>query len=61
MTGHGGNKDLKELEKSYIQEYFRYSILEIFKSTVEDKIVINREHYWMRVLLTRDKRFGYNY
>lgn len=60
FSGHGGNKDLKELDFSYIQNNFRYSILEIFKSTVEDKIIINREHYWMRILLSRDKRFGYN-
>jgi hypothetical protein len=59
-SGHGGNKDLKELEFSYIQQNFRYSILEIYKSTVDDKIIINREHFWMRILLSRYKSFGYN-
>lgn len=60
FSGHGGNKDLRALDFSYIQSYFRYSILEIFKSTVEDKKVISREYFWMRILLSRDKRFGYN-
>lgn len=57
---HGGNKDLKMLEKEHIKKYFRYSILEIYKSTTDDKVIINREHYWMKVLMTKDKRFGYN-
>src|SRR6056297_386668 len=59
-TCHGGNRDLKKLNSDYIKKYFRYSILEIYKSTTDDKLIINREHYWMNVLLTRDKRFGYN-
>lgn len=60
MNGHGGNKDLKNLEFEYIKNNFRYSILEIFKSTTEDKVIINREHFWMKILLTKNKRFGYN-
>lgn len=59
-NGHGGNKDLKQLDFEYIKENFRYSILDIYKSTTEDKIIINREHFWMKVLLSKDKRFGYN-
>lgn len=60
LSGHGGNKDLKVLDVSHIQNNFRYSILDIFKSTVEDNVIINREHFWMRILLSKDKRFGYN-
>jgi hypothetical protein len=59
-TCHGGNKDLKELDKEYIKSHFRYSILETYKSTTDDKLIIGREHYWMKILLTKDKRFGYN-
>lgn len=59
-NGHGGNKDLKQLDFEYIKANFRYSILEIYKSTTEDKVIINREQNWMRILLTKDKRFGYN-
>lgn len=60
LNGHGGNKDLKLLDFDYIRQHFRYSILEIYKSTTEDKVIINREHFWMRILLSKDKRFGYN-
>lgn len=59
-SGHGGNKDLKQLEFEYVRDNFKYSILEIYKSTTDDTVIINREHHWMRVLMTRDKRFGYN-
>ena len=59
-TGHGSNKDLKKLQFKYIKNNFRYSILEIYKSTVDDKIIINREHYWMRILLSKNKKHGYN-
>ena len=59
-TYHGGNKDLKQLDNEYIKSNFRYSILEIYKSTTDDKFIINREHYWMKVLLTKNKNFGYN-
>jgi hypothetical protein len=57
-NGHGGNQELKELDFDYIKRYFKYSILDIFKSTVDDKIIINRESWWKNVLQTR--RFGYN-
>ena len=59
-TGHGGNKDLKKLDFEFIKENFSYSILEIYKSTTDDKVIINREHYWMKILLTKNKSFGYN-
>ena len=57
-TGNGGNKELKELSFEHIKQYFRYSILDIFKSTVKDELIISRESWWKEVLLTRD--FGYN-
>lgn len=59
-NGHGGNKDLKQLTFDYIKSNFRYSLLEIYKSTIDDTVIINREHQWMKILLTKDKRYGYN-
>ncbi|WP_086232907.1 GIY-YIG nuclease family protein [Campylobacter devanensis] len=58
-NGHGGNKLLKSLDFEYIKENFKYSILEIFKSSVDDEIIRNRENFWKEVLLTRTD-FGYN-
>ncbi|TAJ13095.1 GIY-YIG nuclease family protein [Marinilabiliaceae bacterium JC017] len=57
-TGHGGNEELKKLEFSYIQNHFRYSILDIYKSTIDDNVIIDRESWWKKTLMTRD--FGYN-
>lgn len=57
-TGHGGNVELKKLSFDYIKENFSYSILEIYKSTTEDQIIINRESWWKEVLNSR--KFGYN-
>jgi len=59
-TGHGGNIELKKLEFRYIKEHFRYSILDIFKSTVDDKMILERESWWKRVLLTREFGFRIN-
>lgn len=57
-SGHSQNVDLKKLELKHIQENFHYSILDIFKSTVEDKFIIERESWWKGTLMTRV--FGYN-
>ena len=57
-TGNGGNIELKALSFEHIKENFRYSILDIFKSTVDDQLIIARESWWKSVLLTRE--FGYN-
>lgn len=60
--GHGGNVELREIVKTYgfdyIKQNFRYSILEIYKSTVDDETIINRESWWKNALLSRT--FGYN-
>jgi hypothetical protein len=58
QTGHGNNKELKELELNYIKEHFRFSILDIFKSTTDTITIIERENYLKEVLLSR--KFGYN-
>ena len=57
-TGHGGNSEFKNLSFEYIKQNFKYSILEIFKSTVDDQLIFARESWWKSVLLTR--KFGYN-
>ena len=57
-TGDGGNKELKKLEREYIEKNFWFSILEIFKSTTDKNTIIDREQWWKKVLQT--KRFGYN-
>lgn len=57
-TGHGGNVGLKQLSFEHIKLYFRYSILDIFKPTTDDQIIIDRENWWKDVLQTR--KFGYN-
>lgn len=58
QNGHGGNKDLKVLTFDYIKENFRYSILEIFKSTTDDDTIIRRESWWKDILMSRE--YGYN-
>lgn len=57
-TGHGGNVGLKKLSFDYIKQNFRYSILDIYKSTTDDQIIIERESWWKEVLHSR--KFGYN-
>lgn len=57
-TGHGHNKELKSLDFDYIQTNFRYSILDIFKSTTDTQVIIDRENWWKEILQTR--KFGYN-
>ena len=57
-TGHGGNKELKPLDINYIKENFSYSVLDIYKSTVDDNTIIRREAWWKKTLLSR--KFGYN-
>lgn len=58
MTGHGGNIGLRSLDFSHIKKYFRFSILDIYKSTTSDETILARENYWKGVLLSRE--FGYN-
>lgn len=57
-NGHGGNVGLKQLTFDYIKGNFKYSILDIYKSTTDDQIIIDRESWWKEVLSSR--QFGYN-
>ncbi|WP_336934735.1 GIY-YIG nuclease family protein [Vibrio cholerae] len=58
LNGHGGNVELRQLSFDYIQNYFEYSILEIFKSTTDNNLIIERESWWKQTLKSRI--FGYN-
>lgn len=57
-NGHGGNVGLKKLEFKHVKNNFHYSILDIYKSTTEDKIILERESWWKSILTSR--KFGYN-
>jgi hypothetical protein len=57
-NGHGGNVELKKLGFDHIRKSFRYSILDVFRSTADDRLVLERESWWKTILQTRD--FGYN-
>ncbi len=57
-SGHGGNVGLKQLTFYHIKQNFRYSILDIYKSTTDDQAIIDRESWWKEILQTR--QFGYN-
>ena len=59
-TGHGGNEELKPLPFDYIKDNFRYSILDIYKSTTPDPVIDAREIWWKEILLTRKEEYGYN-
>lgn len=58
-NGHGGNEGLKKLDFDYIKNNFHYSILDIYKSTVDKEVILERESWWKKTLLTRHE-FGYN-
>ena len=60
-TGHGNNKEFKNLKKENNNEFlnnFTFSILEIFKNTTDPEEIIRRESYWKNIL--RSREFGYN-
>lgn len=56
-TGHGGNKELKNLVSdpglSYCRSNFRFALLEHHAMRIPDDVVLAREAYWKRILLTR--------
>ena len=57
-NGHGGNVGLKKLDFEHIKTNFSFTILDIYKSTIDDKIIIERETWWKDVLKSRE--YGYN-
>ena len=59
-NGHGKNIGLTGFDFEYIKSNFKYSVLDIYKSTTDDEVIISRESHWKEVLLTKDENFGYN-
>lgn len=61
-NGKYPNKKFQEIVKKkgigYIQQNFRYTLLETFTDEISDEDIINRESWWKKRLLT--KEFGYN-
>lgn len=60
-SGHGGNKELKELLQSNGKDYVHYlqfSVLEVCDLNASQEYVFDRETHWKNVLCSR--KFGYN-
>lgn len=61
-TGHGWNDELTAVIRKngidYARNNFRFSILEYRSMKTDDDVLIKREKYWKKVLLSR--HFGYN-
>lgn len=63
VTGHAGNVELARLVAdkgvAYCREHFRFALLEQRTARTPDEVVLAREGFWKRVLLTRGND-GYN-
>jgi hypothetical protein len=60
-NGHGGDIELKNIIRQNGFDYaknFQFSILEICSAKTDNSVIISREQFWKRVLITRD--FGFN-
>lgn len=63
-TGHGGNKEIDALlkqkgeDKDYALNNFKLALLEPMISSTETNMILERESYWKKVLLSRS--FGLN-
>ncbi len=59
-SGHGGNVELRALVIDptlvYCRTNFRFALLEHRPSRTEDKIILDRESFWKRILLTRGEQ-----
>ena len=59
-SGHGGNAELRALASDpsleYCRKSFRFSLLESRSSRTADDIIIGRESFWKRILLTRGEQ-----
>jgi DDE superfamily endonuclease len=62
-TGHGGNVELRALVNDPTLEYcrkaFRFALLEYRPAPTPDELILAREGFWKRILLTRGD-FGLN-
>jgi hypothetical protein len=55
--GHGGNVELRALVSdptlAYCRANFRFALLEHRPSRTPDEVILAREAFWKRILLTR--------
>lgn len=58
-TGHGGNTELKKLTFEHIMTNFKYSILDVYKYSTNEQIIIDRESWWKKVLVSGQELYGY--
>jgi hypothetical protein len=62
-TGHGGNVELRALVSDPTLEYcrkaFRFALLQYRAASTPDEVILAREAFWKRILLTR-RDFGLN-
>jgi hypothetical protein len=62
-SGHGGNVELRALVNDptldYCRKAFRFALLEYRPSPTPDDVILKREGFWKRVLLTRGE-YGLN-
>lgn len=60
----GGNKEFNNIVlkngRAHIQEYFQYSIIEIFDTRTKSEIIIERENYWKSVFDTKKHGMNHN-
>lgn len=59
-SGHGGNVELRNLVSdpslSYCRAHFRFALLEHRAFRVPDELILAREAFWKRILLTRGEQ-----
>ncbi len=59
-SGHGGNVELRALvvdpSLDYCRKSFRFALLEHRPTRTADEVVIGREGFWKRILLTRGEQ-----
>jgi hypothetical protein len=61
-TGHGGNKELRQLLRRKSAEYAKYlqfSLVEVCDIKASPEYIISRESHWKDVLMSR--KFGLNW
>jgi hypothetical protein len=50
---YGENIGIKQLPFSHIKQFFTYSILDIYKSSTDDQIILDREQWCQQALQSR--------
>lgn len=59
-SGHGGNVELRALiadpSLEYCRANFRFTLLEHRSSRTSDELILEREGFWKRILMTRSKQ-----